>query len=58
VPQIARYKKFYLGRTDEINVLYARSIMGGYLIVFDNKKKIISVRKINWLEFLRLKMLK
>jgi len=57
VPQIGKYKKFYLGQANEINVLYARNIMGGYLVVFDNNKKIISVRRINWFEFLKSKLL-
>lgn len=58
LPHIAKYKKFYIGRSNEANVLYAKNLMGGHMIVFDNNKEIISVRKISWLEFIRTKILK
>jgi len=57
IPETSRCRKFYLGKADEVNVLYAKNLMGGYLVVFDNNKNIISVRKINLLEFLRTKLL-
>lgn len=57
IPEIAGYRKYYLGRTLEINVLYAKNLFTGHLIIFDNNGKIISSRKISIIEFLKRKLL-
>ncbi|HOJ11706.1 MAG TPA: hypothetical protein PK733_14075 [Clostridiales bacterium] len=57
VPDIAKCRKFYLGRANEINVLYAKNLISGYLAVFNNNNEILSNRKINFIEFLKTKFI-
>ncbi|NSW90852.1 MAG: hypothetical protein HPY74_09330 [Firmicutes bacterium] len=58
VPEVADYRKYYLGTAHEVNILYAKNILTGHLVVFNNNGKILSSRKISFIEFLRRKLLK
>jgi len=58
MPEVKGYRKYYLGAAHEINILYAKNIITGYLIVFDNSGKILNRGKISYLEFIRRKFLK
>ncbi|NLC69244.1 MAG: hypothetical protein GX754_10800 [Clostridiaceae bacterium] len=58
MPEAYGYRKYYLGTTGEVNVLYGVNIMAGHLVVFNNNGKVTSLRKMNLLEFLCRKYLK
>lgn len=54
-PQISHFKKFYIGKSSEINVLYAKSLFSSHVVVFDNHNMILDSRKLSIIDAIKTK---
>ncbi|HHV60357.1 MAG TPA: hypothetical protein GXX49_08775 [Clostridiaceae bacterium] len=55
VPELGNYKKFYLGKSEEIRVLYAKGFFRNLLVVYNNSGAVLSTREVSFLENLKRK---
>lgn len=56
-PEIKKYRRFYIGTSGEVNVLYALNILNGLLVVTSVKGNILSKKKTGILQFIKRRIL-
>ena len=54
IPQLSKYKRFYLGISQEIKTVYAKSLFKRYLVVMDSSYNILGKRRLTFLESMSL----